>query len=79
MVISLIFSVKCPAGTFFNVVTSVCVPCLAGSYQPEEGRTSCLVCPDKKSTLAKGGAKSEGDCKGEFSRYSTCSLRGTFQ
>ena len=65
------FSVKCPAGTFFNVVTSVCALCPAGSYQPEEGRASCLVCPDKKSTFAQGGAKSEGDCRGElFLHYS---------
>ena len=62
-------SVKCPAGSFFNVVTAVCAPCPAGAYQPAEGRASCLVCPDKKSTFAKrGGAKSEGDCKGAFSR-----------
>lgn len=51
----------CPAGTFSNVKTLVCTPCPAGSYQPDEGKNSCLPCPDKKSSLP--GAKSKKDCK----------------
>ena len=31
-------SVNCPVGTFFNIVSKECIPCSAGSYQPEEAQ-----------------------------------------
>ncbi|XP_071546933.1 sushi, von Willebrand factor type A, EGF and pentraxin domain-containing protein 1-like isoform X1 [Panulirus ornatus] len=56
--------VKCPVGTFFNVVLRDCLPCPQGSFQPEEGQVSCLVCPTNTSTKA-GYAKSDQDCKAQ--------------
>lgn len=56
--------VKCPVGTFFNVILRECQPCPQGSFQPEEGQVSCLVCPANTSTKA-GSAKSDADCKGQ--------------
>ncbi|XP_050712143.1 sushi, von Willebrand factor type A, EGF and pentraxin domain-containing protein 1-like isoform X3 [Eriocheir sinensis] len=62
--------VKCPVGTFFNVILRECQPCPQGSFQPEEGQVSCLVCPANTSTKA-GSAKSDADCKAQC-------LPGTF-
>lgn len=55
--------VLCPVGTFFNVVNEVCESCSQGSYQPEEGRVSCLVCPNNTSTKVVN-AKHPEDCQG---------------
>lgn len=55
--------VKCPVGTFFNVILRECQPCPQGSFQPQEGQVSCLVCPANTSTKT-GNAKSDEDCKG---------------
>ncbi|KAK8726504.1 hypothetical protein OTU49_010282 [Cherax quadricarinatus] len=56
--------VKCPVGTFFNVVLRECLPCPQGSFQPQEGQVSCLVCPENTSTKS-GNAKSDQDCKAQ--------------
>ncbi|XP_045583570.2 sushi, von Willebrand factor type A, EGF and pentraxin domain-containing protein 1 isoform X3 [Procambarus clarkii] len=56
--------VKCPVGTFFNVVFRECLPCPQGSFQPQEGQVSCLVCPENTSTKS-GNAKSDQDCKAQ--------------
>lgn len=79
--------VKCPVGTFYNVVTEECQSCSRGSYQFHEGQLSCLVCPGRTST-SQGQAKSRADCKaqclpGSFSSSGleiceTCA-RGFFQ
>lgn len=55
--------VYCPIGTFFNVVNEVCESCTQGSYQPEEGQLSCLVCPGNTSTKVIN-AKRQDDCQG---------------
>ncbi|XP_063877551.1 sushi, von Willebrand factor type A, EGF and pentraxin domain-containing protein 1-like isoform X4 [Scylla paramamosain] len=62
--------VKCPVGTFFNVILRECQPCPQGSFQPEEGQVSCLVCPANTSTKTSN-AKSDADCKAQC-------LPGTF-
>ena len=36
-------SVNCPVGTFFNIVSKECIPCSAGSYQPEEAQVRSTV------------------------------------
>ena len=57
--------VYCPVGTFFNVVTEVCESCTQGSYQPDEGQLSCLVCPQHTSTKVVNAKRSD-DCQGDF-------------
>ncbi|KAJ8305662.1 hypothetical protein KUTeg_016207 [Tegillarca granosa] len=54
--------VKCPVGTFFNVMTETCESCITGTYQPKEGMLTCLVCPTNTST-PKNNSKSNDECK----------------
>ncbi|KZS17024.1 putative Sushi [Daphnia magna] len=56
--------VYCPVGTFFNVVNEVCESCSQGSYQPEEGQLSCLVCPNNTSTKVVNAKRSD-DCQAQ--------------
>ncbi|XP_047481240.1 LOW QUALITY PROTEIN: sushi, von Willebrand factor type A, EGF and pentraxin domain-containing protein 1-like [Penaeus chinensis] len=56
--------VKCPVGTFFNVVLKECQSCPKGSFQPQEGQVSCIVCPSNTSTKVSS-AKSDQDCKSQ--------------
>ncbi len=55
--------VLCPVGTHFNVVSETCSSCSQGSYQPDEGQLSCLVCPGNTSTKVVN-AKRPDDCQG---------------
>lgn len=59
------FSVKCPVGTFFNVVSESCSGCAIGTYQPQEGSVSCLVCP-VNTTTDHNNSKTEDECKGSL-------------
>lgn len=56
--------VKCPVGTFFNVVSETCEGCRLGTYQFREGQLSCVVCPERTSTTT-GQSKSLGECKAQ--------------
>ncbi|XP_068228821.1 sushi, von Willebrand factor type A, EGF and pentraxin domain-containing protein 1-like isoform X2 [Palaemon carinicauda] len=56
--------VKCPVGTFYNVILRECQVCPQGSFQPQEGQVSCIVCPENTSTKT-GNAKSDNDCKAQ--------------
>ena len=60
----MIFLVKCPIGTFFNVMSESCDDCVVGTYQPQEGSQTCLWCPAKTST-AKNNSKFVEECKGD--------------
>lgn len=60
--------VYCPVGTFFNVVNEVCESCSQGSYQPEEGQLSCLVCPNNTSTKVVNAKRSD-DCQGSTFKF----------
>ena len=60
--------VSCPVGTFFNVVSETCESCIQGSYQPDEGQLSCLVCPRNTSTKVVN-AKRPDDCQGDYNYY----------
>nr|XP_042895666.1 sushi, von Willebrand factor type A, EGF and pentraxin domain-containing protein 1 isoform X2 [Parasteatoda tepidariorum] len=55
---------KCPVGTYFNVVFETCEACSLGTYQFLEGQFSCVVCPEKTSTTT-GQSKSVGECKAQ--------------
>lgn len=61
----MMFSVRCPGGTFFNVLRQKCESCLRGSYQPEEGQYSCHLCPNLTSTH-RSNSRSKDDCKGKI-------------
>ncbi|XP_061166124.1 sushi, von Willebrand factor type A, EGF and pentraxin domain-containing protein 1-like [Saccostrea echinata] len=56
--------VKCPVGTFFNVVLESCSGCPVGTYQPLEGSVSCLVCP-VNTTTDHNNSKSQEECKAQ--------------
>lgn len=56
--------VNCPGGTFFNVINEACVGCQRGTYQPEEGQLTCLVCPNNMST-SQNNSRSIQQCRGQ--------------
>ena len=42
----------------------ICHQCPLNSYQPAEGATGCMLCPDDTVTLSQGSV-SENSCVGE--------------
>uniref|UniRef100_A0A147BER9 Fibrillin n=2 Tax=Ixodes ricinus TaxID=34613 RepID=A0A147BER9_IXORI len=44
--------VNCPVGTYYHNETT-CLPCPIGTYSDLEGASSCLSCPDNKTTLSE--------------------------
>ncbi|CAG2208767.1 Delta-like protein B,Fibropellin-1,Protein jagged-1b,Fibropellin-3,Neurogenic locus protein delta,Protein crumbs homolog 1,Sushi, nidogen and EGF-like domain-containing protein 1,Protein jagged-1,Protein eyes shut,Delta-like protein 1,Protein jagged-1a,Delta-like protein 4,Neurogenic locus notch homolog protein 2,Neurogenic locus notch homolog protein 4,Protein crumbs homolog 2,Neurogenic locus Notch protein,Protein jagged-2,Neurogenic locus notch homolog protein 1,Delta-like protein D,Neurogenic locus not len=62
--------IRCPVGTFFNVLRQKCESCQRGSYQQEEGQYSCHLCPNLTSTH-RSNSRSKEDCKAQC-------LPGTF-
>lgn len=78
-------TVKCPAGNFEDTSSRTCIVCPLGTYQSEVGQTSCLPCPEGKTTPMPGSTQSsmcsvttdvcvtkEHDCSGN----AECSLYG---
>ena len=61
-------TVNCPIGTFFNVVSQECSSCSVGTYQPDEGILTCLVCPTNTSTTSNN-SKSVNQCKGNIPQH----------
>lgn len=53
------FSVKCPAGTFYNA--SICQPCPFGQYQNTTASLKCIPCPEHTFTK-RVHVKSLKDC-----------------
>ncbi|RUS82417.1 hypothetical protein EGW08_009805, partial [Elysia chlorotica] len=58
--------VNCPVGTFYNTTSMECLGCPRGSFQPEEGQSTCVICPTGSSTVAPR-AKSANDCRAHCS------------
>ncbi|XP_065058048.1 sushi, von Willebrand factor type A, EGF and pentraxin domain-containing protein 1-like [Rhopilema esculentum] len=61
----------CIAGQFKNLATGTCQPCPKGTYQPNEGATSCISCPEGSTTVGND-VRNETSCRklckpGEFS------------
>eukprot|EP00794_Sanderia_malayensis_P006969 gene6969-7754_t len=61
----------CPAGEFKNLASGACQKCSPGTFQPNEGSTSCIACP-KGSTTIGDDVKSPASCRkicqpGEYS------------
>ncbi|EEC13583.1 neurogenic locus notch, putative [Ixodes scapularis] len=44
--------INCPVGTYYHNGTT-CLPCPIGTYSDLEGASSCLSCPDNKTTLSE--------------------------
>ena len=65
---SLLFSAKCAAGSRHAVHRAQCVGCKMNSYQPREGQTYCLLCPN--GTISDGSNATK--CT---SKYGSVSLR----
>ncbi|XP_051818518.1 sushi, von Willebrand factor type A, EGF and pentraxin domain-containing protein 1 [Antechinus flavipes] len=42
--------VNCPLGTYYSLEHNVCESCWIGSYQDEEGKVECKLCPAGSST-----------------------------
>ena len=52
--------VKCGEGTYFDAEEEDCLSCAAGTYQDEEGKTSCKKCPERTWTIGhKAGNRTE--------------------
>ena len=60
-----IFTVGCNVGEFKNLATGLCQPCPKGTYQPNEGATSCISCPEGSTTI-EGGAKNYTSCISKY-------------
>ncbi|XP_013380053.1 sushi, von Willebrand factor type A, EGF and pentraxin domain-containing protein 1-like [Lingula anatina] len=41
---------NCTAGYYIHSSNNSCVPCPLNSYQPDKWQTSCILCPDNKTT-----------------------------
>ncbi|XP_043472287.1 sushi, von Willebrand factor type A, EGF and pentraxin domain-containing protein 1-like isoform X2 [Leptopilina heterotoma] len=54
--------VKCPAGTFHNLIKNYCQSCKIGDYQDSIGSIECKKCPNFTTTWKIRG-KSLKDCK----------------
>lgn len=60
--------VACAVGTFLDVASDSCKPCLSGSYQSEAGQLQCTACPaiaGQPGVTQATGARSAADCKGK--------------
>jgi len=76
----------CMAGQFKNLTSGLCQACPKGTYQPNEGATSCITCPEGSTTIA-GDVKNYTSCRqlcnpGEYSAsgFAPCDSapRGTY-
>ncbi|KAL3842048.1 hypothetical protein ACJMK2_020113 [Sinanodonta woodiana] len=55
--------VGCSAGTYYDNVKGLCMPCLPGYYSAAEADGHCLECPDNPVGIGIEGAKSLEECK----------------
>ena len=60
---SLLVSVSCSAGNYYNNLTSSCQPCGLGYYQDMSGQLRCKDCMNGYTTAAEG-SDSSSDCQG---------------
>uniref|UniRef100_A0A8D3C0L4 Signal peptide, CUB and EGF-like domain-containing protein 3 n=1 Tax=Scophthalmus maximus TaxID=52904 RepID=A0A8D3C0L4_SCOMX len=61
--------VRCSVGTYYDGDQGRCVLCPAGTYQGEEGRMSCEVCPgpEGREVSKVVGARNMSECGGQCS------------
>ena len=55
--------VRCPKGTYYDLLHEKCIKCSPGSYQSEEGRFECFKCPEGTSTVGED-SKNFTACRG---------------
>ena len=53
---------RCRRGTFSQNGVEPCSPCPMHTYQPDEGQTSCITCPDGKITKQVGQSLCVPNC-----------------
>ena len=58
------FLADCPAGSYSTLANRTCILCPRGSYQPERGRISCILCGINLTTLSHGKVN-EAQCIGK--------------
>ena len=61
-------AVACPEGSFYDKELGECAKCDTGTYQDEEGQTSCKTCPTGYTTYSEN-SQGAGECypiKGKF-------------
>ena len=63
----------CGRGTYSKTGVEPCFPCTFGFFQPKAGQSSCIQCPDAKSTLAEGAVQSS-ECRGLLFTFVLVSL-----
>lgn len=68
--LSLLFSVECSPGTFYNHKSRTCPQCQKGYYQNQSGKDFCIACPRNKTTKSIG-SKSLTNCT-QSGKYSIC-------
>jgi hypothetical protein len=54
LLITFFFSAQCKQGTYSSSGLETCESCPLGTYQPEFGSRSCLLCPEHTSTVKRG-------------------------
>ncbi|XP_030271270.1 signal peptide, CUB and EGF-like domain-containing protein 2 isoform X8 [Sparus aurata] len=61
--------VSCSVGSYYDADQGLCVLCPAGTYQDEEGQTSCEVCPapEGRDVSKVVGARNMSECGGQCS------------
>lgn len=59
--------VSCSVGSYYDADQGRCVLCPAGTYQDEEGQTSCEVCPapEGRDVSKVVGAQNMSECGGK--------------
>lgn len=57
------FLVPCSSGNYYNKDSGECELCLIGQYQPDEGQTFCLTCPQDLPVTNGPGAILSSECK----------------
>ena len=58
----------CIAGQFKNLATGTCQPCPKGTYQPNEGSTSCISCPEGSTTVGND-VRNHTSCRSEYPAF----------
>lgn len=56
-------TVKCAEGTYYDKEEEECISCPAGTFQDQEGETSCKKCPEGTWTVTTQ-AYNQTECVG---------------
>ncbi|MCK6690466.1 MAG: lamin tail domain-containing protein [Thermoanaerobaculia bacterium] len=60
-------AILCPVGKYSNVTgATACLNCAAGSYQDQQGQTSCIACPPGKFSNVTGATACQSCAAGSY-------------